>query len=122
LSYLIAIISEKGLSKPSLLFPHARVDRSGNKIEAHLPADAGGWAFILFAGISTKFANTFNIPYIGGNHMRISCTCGNTETLLNKMENFEIRLIRISEDSKTLVISVVCKLCSNETEKILIGN
>jgi hypothetical protein len=54
--------------------------------------------------------------------MRISCTCGNTESFVNKMEKFEVRLIRHFADSKTLVISVVCKLCGHESEKILIGN
>jgi hypothetical protein len=53
--------------------------------------------------------------------MRVSCTCGKTETFSNKIENFKIRLIRNSEESKTLMISVVGKLCGNETEKILIG-
>ncbi|XFO64819.1 hypothetical protein SPSIL_009280 [Sporomusa silvacetica DSM 10669] len=53
--------------------------------------------------------------------MRISCRCGHTETFSNKMENFEIRLIRFSVDSKTGVISIICKSCGQETEEILIG-
>ncbi len=54
--------------------------------------------------------------------MRISCICGNTETFSNKMENFEVHLIKFTADSKTGVISVVCKLCGQKTEEILIGN
>ncbi|MBU2702700.1 hypothetical protein Ga0466249_003835 [Sporomusaceae bacterium BoRhaA] len=54
--------------------------------------------------------------------MRVSCACGNTELFSNKMVHFEVDLIRISTDSKTLVISVVCKLCGNESERILMGN
>lgn len=53
--------------------------------------------------------------------MRISCRCGNTETFSNKMDNFDVHLIRFSVDSKTAVISVVCKACGQETEEILIG-
>jgi hypothetical protein len=53
--------------------------------------------------------------------MIISCICGNAEKLSNKMENFEIRIVRTSADSKTLIISVVCKLCGQETESILLG-
>ena len=54
--------------------------------------------------------------------MRISCICGNTETISNKMDNFEIHVIRHSSDSKTVVISILCKLCEQETEQILLGN
>lgn len=53
--------------------------------------------------------------------MRINCKCGNTETFSNKMENFQIRLIRFSTDSKTGVISIACKNCGHESEEILIG-
>jgi hypothetical protein len=54
--------------------------------------------------------------------MRVSCTCGNTEIFSNKMEHFEIHLIKFTEDSETGKISVICKSCGNETEEILIGN
>jgi len=53
--------------------------------------------------------------------MRISCKCGHTETFSNKMKNFEIRLVKFSADSKTGVISIVCKACGQATEEILIG-
>ena len=53
--------------------------------------------------------------------MKISCKCGNTEAFSNKMENFEIHLLKYSEDSKTGVISVVCKKCKHETKEILIA-
>jgi hypothetical protein len=54
--------------------------------------------------------------------MIISCICGNTEKFSNKMENFETRIIKNSEDSKTLVVAVGCRLCGRESEKILLGN
>jgi len=54
--------------------------------------------------------------------MRISCTCGNTEMLSNKMENFEVHLIKFSSDSETGRISIVCNACGHESEEILIGN
>lgn len=54
--------------------------------------------------------------------MRIICTYGNTESISNEIRNFENRLIRYSADSKTVVISVVCKVCGHETEQIVIGN
>ncbi|XER15644.1 hypothetical protein SATMO3_59400 [Sporomusa aerivorans] len=53
--------------------------------------------------------------------MRISCRCGHTELLSNKMENFEVHLIRFFIDSKTGVISVVCKNCGHKSEEVLIG-
>ena len=56
-----------------------------------------------------------------GETMRISCRCGNTETFSNRMGNFEIHFIKFSADSKTGVITVVCKACGQETEEILIG-
>jgi hypothetical protein len=76
----------------------------------------------LFAGISTNLENVIAIPYIGGSIMRISCTCGNTEMLSNKMENFEVHLIKFSSDSETGRISIVCNACGHESEEILIGN
>jgi hypothetical protein len=54
--------------------------------------------------------------------MRISCTCGNTESISNKMENFEVHLIKFTPDSETGRISVVCNVCGHETEEVLIGN
>jgi hypothetical protein len=54
--------------------------------------------------------------------MRISCTCGNTETLSSEMENFEVHLIKFSSDSQTGKISVICNVCGNESEEMLIGN
>ncbi len=54
--------------------------------------------------------------------MRISCTCGNTESISNQMEDFEVHLIKFTEDSETGRISVVCNVCGHETEEILIGN
>jgi transcription antitermination factor NusA-like protein len=54
--------------------------------------------------------------------MRINCTCGNAKKLSNKMDNFEIRIIRHSSDSKTLVISVVRRLCGKETKQMLLEN
>jgi hypothetical protein len=52
----------------------------------------------------------------------VHCTCGNTDHLSNKMEAFEVHLVRFTTDSKTGVISVACKLCGCKTEPILIGN
>ena len=54
--------------------------------------------------------------------LTVSCICGNTDHLSNKMETFEVHLVRFTTDSKTGVIFVVCKLCGHKTEPILIGN
>ena len=54
--------------------------------------------------------------------LRVSCICGNTEHLSNKMENFKLCLTKFSLDSKTARIRLVCKTCGQETEEILIGN
>jgi hypothetical protein len=69
-----------------------------------------------------KFREIFHYAvYIGGTNAR-SCTCGNTETLSNKMENFKVHLIKFSPDSETGRISIVCNICGHESEEVLIGN
>lgn len=55
-------------------------------------------------------------------NLRISCVCGNTELLSNKMENFNIDLVKFFVDSGTGKIKVICKACKKESEEILIGN
>ncbi len=54
--------------------------------------------------------------------LRISCVCGNTEHLSNKMEKFEVCLTKFSPDSKTARVRLICKACTQATEDILIGN
>ena len=75
-----------------------------------------------FAVLSSPISNIYFIPIYWRNIMQINCTCGNIEKFSNKMENFEVHIVRNSVDSKTLIIAVVCKLCGEETEQILLGN
>lgn len=60
-------------------------------------------------------------PISRGDFMRLSCKCGNTENLAAKMEGFDFEIVRISNDSKTIVIAVKCRRCGAESEKILLG-
>ncbi|MBU2700802.1 hypothetical protein Ga0466249_001907 [Sporomusaceae bacterium BoRhaA] len=54
--------------------------------------------------------------------LRVSCLCGNTERLSNKMEKFNICLSKFMSDSQTGKIKLICKACGQETDEILIGN
>jgi len=54
--------------------------------------------------------------------LRISCVCGNTELISNKMEKFNIDLIKFFVDSGTGKVKIICKACEKNSEEILIGN